>query len=919
MRHLHKAGITALLACVLVPLAGCERGYHLLYGLIDEQGQWTAEPRFDALEPPAAGLAAARQGDLWGFVGPSGEWTVEPRYSAVRSFSEGRAAVRQDERWRFIDRSGEVVIPGPFTDAQSFDGGMAAVQTEAGWGFVDSTGRFVIEPRFEELGAWPEGLSERALVRCFSEGLCAVKTAAGWGYIDRAGRQVIEPAFGGADWFREGRARVRVSSDTGDGAVGFIDRRGRWAIAPRFREALWFSGGRAIAVPQGSAEPAPPAVMIDAEGREIAVVGWEPFHELGDEVAEFLRATAPDYLGEGRVPATRAGLWGFMNRQGDWVIEPRFGLAMPFRNGVAAVARDKGQKLEDLFDDNEWGLMDNSGRWIREPAPFLPGRYGDPWLMAAQHGLQGLLDRDGRWHVSPRFASVDDWLQLPGMHSGYQEGQLVAAIFADHRWIIVDRHGRTRDTANFEWLDALGPPSGPEVLTVLNNGRWGLTDQRLRVLLPAQLDTRPQRSGGLIKAVHEGRTGCLDLRGRWVIPAEFADIQECQSGAIAAASDTGWGIWRAAGGWLLPPQHKAVWPLWTDTWEVETASGWQIYRLAPGAASAILINGEPYEAIDNATPQLSMARRGDRLAPITEAHPVPAEFPFEQFDARYMDAPDGRAQWLTAVRADGHWGLLDAAGRPRLPVRFDEIGSAWNGLVAVAIDGAWGIVDLDGRELFAAGFAGAVPVSRKVVAFREGDLWGLADRSGKVLSAPKFEGITHKGKWLLVTLPAERGSAGGLPAARSGLIDVRGHMVAEPRFHSIEEFSGDHWLARDDEGWVLLDKNSGLSVRRLPGVQKVGHIAEERAVAELQPATAGGPSFGYLDARGGVAIPPQYDQAWDFHDGIAVVERAGKCGVIDRDGRIVLAVRYDHCNHLAEGRVAAGVEAPFDRERWPGR
>lgn len=68
-----------------------------------------------------------------------------------------------------------------------------------------------------------------------------------------------------------------------------------------------------------------------------------------------------------------------------------------------------------------------------------------------------------------------------------------------------------------------------------------------------------------------------------------------------------------------------------------------------------------------------------------------------------------------------------------------------------------------------------------------------------------------------------------------------------------------------------------------------------------------------------MAIPPQFDKAWSFRDGIAVVERAGKCGVVDRDGRIVLAIRYDHCNHLADGRVAAAVEAPFNRARRAGR
>ena len=918
MSHLSKAGIATLLACAGIWLAGCERGYHLIYGLIDEQGDWVVEPRFDKLEPPSAGLAAASTGNLWGFIDPGGEWTIEPRFTDVRSFSEGLAAVRQDGQWRFVDGSGTTVIAGPFEDVQSFDGGMAAVRVGARWGFVDHAGRFVITPGFEELGAYPEDVSEKPRTRCFSEGLCAVKTAAGWGYIDRSGRQVIEPVFAGADWFREGRAAVRVRGDADDGLVGFIDRRGKPVIAPRFHGSLWFSGGRAIAVPQGDEEPASQAIMIDSEGREIAIVGWRPFTELSDGVAEFLRTTAPDYLGSGFVPATRGRSWGFMNRQGEWVIEPRFGMAMPFRNGVAAVALDKGQELDDLLDNAEWGLLDTSGRWIREPAPLVPGRFGDPWLLALQHGLQGLLDRDGRWRIAPRFAHEEEWIQLPGMHSGYHEGRLVAATFANHRWVIVDRRGRVQQTATFEWLDALGPGRGTGVLTMLDGGRWGIADRQLRLQLPPQLDAEPQRSGSLISAVRNGRTGCLDLSGRWVVPAEFADIQDCREGAVAAATDTGWGIWRAGTGWLLPPQHQAVWPLWSDLWEVQSADGWHIYRLGPRATSAVLLAGGPYAGIEYATQQLSMARRGDRFGPVTEAQPVPAEFPFDEFEARHMKAPDGGAQWLTAIRSDGHWGLLDASGRLRLPARFDEIGGTFDGLVAVAIDGSWGIVDLDGPEVFAPRFAGVMPVTRNVVAFREGSLWGLADRNGKVLAAPRFAGITQKGYWLLVTLPAPPGSDGKPPAPLMGLLDQRGRLVVEPRYRSIEDFSRNLWLARDEDGWALLEKRSGRTAGRLARVEKVEALAEGRAIVKFSPATAGDPVYGYLDEGGRIIVAALYDNALPFADGIAIVERAGKCGVIGRGGNLVLAIRYDHCNRLPGGRVAAAIEAPFDRERWAG-
>lgn len=77
-------------------------------------------------------------------------------------------------------------------------------------------------------------------------------------------------------------------------------------------------------------------------------------HPCGDTV---------DEVGEPLYPLPRDGKWGYVNRAGDWVIEPRWRQAEPFSEGRAAV--DDGSAGASV-----WGVIDRHGDYAIKPGIY---------------------------------------------------------------------------------------------------------------------------------------------------------------------------------------------------------------------------------------------------------------------------------------------------------------------------------------------------------------------------------------------------------------------------------------------------------------------------------------------------------------------------------------------------------------------
>jgi hypothetical protein len=65
--------------------------------------------------------------------------------------------------------------------------------------------------------------------------------------------------------------------------------------------------------------------------------------------------------------------------------------------------------------------------------------------------------------------------------------------------------------------------------------------------------------------------------------------------------------------------------------------------------------------------------------------------------------------------------------------------------------------------------------------------------------------------------------------------------------------------------------------------------------------------WGFIDATGKVVIDPQFDEAWDFSEGLATVRIGEKWGFIDVSGQYVVDPQFDETWYFSEGLAPVRV------------
>jgi hypothetical protein len=254
-------------------------------------------------------------------------------------------------------------MAGDYEDVASFAGGYCAVMTKGAWGYIGETGARSVESRFARAGQFG------------TDGRAAVTDAHGKSYyIDADGNKRIAPpvgpnadslgllengvyTLGGAGGWRIYDLYNNPASKTYDYITSIRDGRaaaladGLWSLVDAAGNPVSgdgydgvksdgggaaYSGGRWFALSDGMYQ------MLDGEGRRVSDGEYED--------------CAPFAAEGGLYAAVKfGGGWGFVDGEGDCVIEPRYAGARSFSYGLAAV------KL-----DGKWGYIDAAGDMVIE-------------------------------------------------------------------------------------------------------------------------------------------------------------------------------------------------------------------------------------------------------------------------------------------------------------------------------------------------------------------------------------------------------------------------------------------------------------------------------------------------------------------------------------------------------------------------
>ena len=392
-------------------------------------------------------LFPVNQNGKMGFINKNGKLFIQAQFDHAEPFNDESALVNVDQKWGFINKSGEMIVQPQYEYISDFSEGAALVKVDEKWGFIDKVGNIVIEPKFDD--AWP-----------FSEGFALVKESEKWGFIDQQGEVVIPLRFD------------RSYSSEG---TGFL-------FKPGPEGPIWISydkNGRAYR--KG---------LVDWLTRcNISLMGHWCYQQGTSSSSETNNWV--DNFSEGLARVIVDQKWGYIDKTGNTVIEPKFQFGSSFSQGLAVVQ----------FEE-KMGYVDQSGRFVIEPQPYesVSGMFFEGLAVVKKDNKVGFIDKTGLTVIDFEYDEV----------KGFSEG--MAAVRLEDKWGFINKDGEP--VINYQFEEVKGFSEG--LSGVKANEKWGFIDATGKTVVPHKFDVIDDFSKGIAKVSIDEKYGYIDKDGIYV-------------------------------------------------------------------------------------------------------------------------------------------------------------------------------------------------------------------------------------------------------------------------------------------------------------------------------------------------------------------------------------------------------------------
>lgn len=388
------------------------------------------------------------------------------------------------------------------------------------------------------------------------------------------GKRLTSLDFDYTDSFHEGMARVGLAGR----GYGFIDETGKLVIPAIYENADNFKDGKAVVTRDGK------RYYVDKSGKEIEIASNpdRKYQEVG-ELCEGLCRVSTLKLRQMDLAYHSdydqiAGVWGYVDEDGQEVIPPQYIYATDFEDGIAFVCKGKwtiDKKWDNKYntgrywtEEERWGAIDKTGKEVipcifdeikhfNDTNEVFMAHYGG-W----KTGKWGVVSPTGEWLVDPIFEDIaydykdglftfyqdDKWDDdvLLGIYDLNQhrvifEPQFFDVSFRDDGYLQVEVYDEQlgRSVEKFIGLD--GKEAFPSIYSSIygwrepyevvirdeNGSRHGLIDKDGNVLLPCKYDVAwngiSYEKRRLI-IPQDGKQAVIDFDDNIIIPAKYYEI-----------------------------------------------------------------------------------------------------------------------------------------------------------------------------------------------------------------------------------------------------------------------------------------------------------------------------------------------------------------------------------------------------------
>lgn len=340
--------------------------------------------------------------------------------------------------WGYLDTLGGVVAAPEYGFTLDFVNGAGIVFCNGKWGMLNTSGQEVLPCQYDGIEFLPN--SNNRMVRVYVQ-------EPKYGLIDTLGQLRVRTMYEQLGSFAEGRLAVNNADNW-----GFVNIDGLEVIPCRFREVQNFQEGLA-------------AVRL---GRS-----WGFIDKQGDVEIDFLYRRAGNFSNGLTWVIAENGKAGFVNRQNEFVIQPRFDRAYDFYKGVARVV-----------EDGKFTLIDTLGRYLLRQRFTDIGPFNQHGVAVVSYGNERV--RYGLINLQGQMLSTEDFLGI----EVFSEGLAVA-----------------KGKDGYGYIDTTG-----------------------RLVIPCRYSRAGNFSEGRAVVQLAGQCGYIDAQGNEIIPCRYSRCQDFSGG-----------------------------------------------------------------------------------------------------------------------------------------------------------------------------------------------------------------------------------------------------------------------------------------------------------------------------------------------------------------------------------------------------
>ncbi len=236
-----------------------------------------------------------------------------------------------------------------------------------------------------------------------------------------------------------------------------------------------------------------------------------------------------DYL----MSAKQYGKWGFINKEGEWIISSKYEEAYHFSEGLAAVK---------FY--GHWGYIDRNNAWVIQPKyqDAKPFKEGVACVML--NNSWGYINTEGSWHFEPKLKVV----------SSFSAGK--ALIKNDDGFVYINKAGDKILQQSFD--QAL--PFSEGLAFVIYNGHKGYIERSGNWLIKHDYNEAYSFSEGLALVKKGMKYGFIDQNGAMVIRAQYDDANYFKEGLAAVKKNNNWGYINQSGRFVIEQRYGAAFP-----------------------------------------------------------------------------------------------------------------------------------------------------------------------------------------------------------------------------------------------------------------------------------------------------------------------------------------------------------------------